>query len=54
MAGVSVTDEIIVPVPEQVVPEYYEDTTYPGVNAGDTLDEEWEHQGGHDPDPRAS
>lgn len=40
-AGVSVTDEIAVPVPEQVVPEYYPDTTYPGANAGDTLDQDW-------------
>jgi aminobenzoyl-glutamate transport protein len=42
MLGVSVTDEIAVPVGESLVPEYYEDTTYPGVNAGDTLDQEWE------------
>ncbi|HEX5828103.1 MAG TPA: AbgT family transporter [Candidatus Limnocylindrales bacterium] len=42
MAGVSVTDEIVVPVPEQVVPDYYPDTTYPGVNAGDTLDGDYE------------
>jgi aminobenzoyl-glutamate transport protein len=41
-AGVSVTDEIAVPVPDQVVPDYYEDTTYPDVNAGDTLDQDWQ------------
>lgn len=43
-AGVSVTDEIAVPVPEQVVPDYYPDTTYPGGNLGDTLDQDWEIQ----------
>jgi aminobenzoyl-glutamate transport protein len=42
MLGVSVTDEILVPVPQPVVPEYYPDTTYPGANAGDTLDYDWE------------
>jgi hypothetical protein len=48
--GVSVTDEILVPVPQPVVPEYYPDTTYPGANAGDTLDYDVGDQGGHDPD----
>ena len=37
-AGVSVTETIIVPDAQPEVPTYYEDTTYPGVNAGDTLD----------------
>ena len=41
-AGVSVTDEIAVPVPDQVVPDYYPDTTYPDANPGDTLDQDWE------------
>ncbi len=41
-AGVSVTDEIVVPVPDQVVPDYYPDTTYPDANPGDTLDQDWE------------
>jgi aminobenzoyl-glutamate transport protein len=40
-AGVSVTDEIVVPVPDQVVPDYYPDTTYPSGDLGDTLDQEW-------------
>jgi aminobenzoyl-glutamate transport protein len=38
LAGVQVTEEIVVPDAQQVVPNYYEDTTYPDVNAGDTLD----------------
>ena len=29
IAGVSVTDEIVVPDTIQVTPDYYEDTTYP-------------------------
>ena len=37
-AGVSVTETIIVPDAQPEVPVYYEDTTYPDVNAGDTLD----------------
>jgi aminobenzoyl-glutamate transport protein len=41
-AGVSVTDEIVVPVPDQVVPDYYPDTTYPDADLGDTLDQDWE------------
>lgn len=31
LLGVSVTENVAAPVPEQVVPEYYEDTTQPGV-----------------------
>jgi aminobenzoyl-glutamate transport protein len=34
-AGVSVTEEIVVPDPVEVVPGYYEDTTEPIVEAGD-------------------
>ena len=45
LAGVSVTDKIVVPVDAAVPPDYYEDTTYPDVNAGDTLDENWYDQG---------
>jgi aminobenzoyl-glutamate transport protein len=41
LAGVSVTDTIVVPVEQGVTPDYYYDTTYPDVNAGDTLDENW-------------
>jgi aminobenzoyl-glutamate transport protein len=38
LAGVSVTETIVVPDAQPEVPTYYQDTTYPGVNAGDTLD----------------
>jgi aminobenzoyl-glutamate transport protein len=31
LLGVSVTENVATPVPEQVVPEYYEDTTQPGI-----------------------
>ena len=41
MAGVSVTDTIVVPVEQGLAPDYYPDTTYPDVRAGDTLDESW-------------
>ena len=38
IAGVSVTDEIVVPDTIQVTPDYYEDTTYPsGPEGGDIL-----------------
>jgi aminobenzoyl-glutamate transport protein len=37
LLGVSVTDEIVVPDDVKAPPTYYEDTVYPGVNAGDTL-----------------
>ena len=38
LAGVSVTDEIVVPDTIQVTPDYYEDTTYPsGPEGGDIL-----------------
>ncbi|HYO41966.1 MAG TPA: AbgT family transporter [Candidatus Limnocylindrales bacterium] len=41
IAGVSVTDTIVVPDAELVVPDYYPDTTYPGTNSGDNLDNGW-------------
>ena len=41
IAGVSVTDTIVVPDSEVVVPDYYPDTTYPGTNSGDNLDNGW-------------
>jgi aminobenzoyl-glutamate transport protein len=44
MAGVSVTDTILVPDTEQVVPDYYQDTTYPGTNSGDNLDGSWHEE----------
>ena len=37
-AGVSVTETIVVPNDTTVPPTYYQDTTFPGVNPGDTLD----------------
>ena len=37
IAGVSVTDEIVVPDTIQVTPDYYEDTTYPSGPEGDVL-----------------
>ena len=37
LAGVSVTDEIVVPDTIQVTPDYYEDTTYPQGPEGDVL-----------------
>ena len=37
LAGVSVTDEIVVPDAIQVTPDYYEDTTYPQGTEGDVL-----------------
>jgi aminobenzoyl-glutamate transport protein len=38
-AGVSVTEEIVVPDAEEVIPDYYEDTTQPGIDP-DGLDTE--------------
>jgi aminobenzoyl-glutamate transport protein len=38
LLGVSVTEEIVVPDDVTKPPVYYEDTTYPGVPTGDTLD----------------
>jgi aminobenzoyl-glutamate transport protein len=37
-AGVSVTETVVVPDDVTAPPTYYEDTTHPGVNPGDTLD----------------
>jgi aminobenzoyl-glutamate transport protein len=43
LLGVSVTEEIAVPVPVEVVPEFYEDTTEPGYYVpGEPYDEEYE------------
>jgi len=41
IAGVSVTDTIVVPNTEQVSPDYYPDSTYPDANTGDNLDNGW-------------
>jgi aminobenzoyl-glutamate transport protein len=41
MAGVSVTDQIVVPDPILVTPDYYADTTYPSGSEGDVLANGW-------------
>ncbi len=41
LLGVTVTDTIAVPNEVPTVPDYYEDTTQPGVSPGDYTDDDW-------------